>query len=205
MISRLRGIIVAKQAPELLIEVNGLGYEVQASMNTFYRLPDIGQEVVLHTHFVVREDAQQLYGFGELHERALFRSLLKVNGIGPKVALAILSSIEADDFVRCVADQNSTALQRLPGIGKKTAERLIIEMRDRLADWQMPEHLSAKSITENKLIKSTQAAEQEAVSALIALGYKPQEASRAVMQITDKNLSSEDLIRRALKNMNSRN
>ena len=202
MISRLRGIIVAKQAPELLIEVNGLGYEVQASMNTFYRLPDIGQEVILHTHFVVREDAQQLYAFGELHERALFRALLKVNGIGPKVALAILSSIEADDFVRCVADQNSAALQRLPGIGKKTAERIIIEMRDRLADWQMPEQLTEKSMPNNKIIKSAQIAEQEAISALIALGYKPQEASRAVMQIADKNLSSEDLIRSALKNMN---
>lgn len=199
MISRLRGLLLEKQPPFLLLEVGGLAYEVQVSMNTFYRLPEVGQEIILHTHFVVREDAQHLFGFNELRERALFRSLLKVNGIGPKVALAILSSIEPDNFVRCVAEQNATALQRLPGIGKKTAERLIIEMRDRLADWESGNDFVINADAPLGMLPKN--AEQDAVSALIALGYKPQEASRAVTQIADKSLSSQELIRLALKNM----
>lgn len=202
MISRLRGLLVEKQPPFLLLEVGGLTYEVQASMNTFYRLPELNSEIVLHTHFIVREDGHFLFGFGELRERALFRTLLKVNGIGPKVALAILSSIEPDAFVRCVAEQNAGALQRLPGIGKKTAERLIVEMRDRLADWGNDEDVSTALNNQTPLGMLPKNPEQDAISALIALGYKPQEASRAITQIADKTLASEELIRLALRNMN---
>lgn len=205
MISRLRGLLVEKQPPLLLIDVNGLTYEIQASMNTFYRLPELGSEVILHTHFIVREDGHFLFGFSETRERMLFRTLLKVNGIGPKVALAILSSIEPDDFVRCVTEQNATALQRLPGIGKKTAERLIIEMRDRLADWSGDSPITAGYTPTPELGMLPKNPEQDAISALIALGYKPQEASRAITQIGDKTLSSEELIRAALRNMNQIN
>lgn len=200
MISRLTGLLLEKQPPYLLLEVGGVGYEVQASMHTFYQLPEIGSRVVLHTHFVVREDVQQLYGFIETQERALFRALLKVNGIGAKIALAILSSIQADAFVQCVAEQNTAALQRLPGIGKKTAERLVIEMRDRLADWQpsdggIIQELN-KAISPKMMQKN---AEQDAISALLALGFKPQEASHLISKVAAENLSSEELIRLALK------
>jgi Holliday junction DNA helicase RuvA len=200
MIGRLNGVLLEKQPPHLLIDVSGVAYEVQASMQTFYQLPELGERVTLHTHFVVREDAQQLFGFMVLQERALFRALIKVNGIGAKIALAILSSIAPDDFVRCVAEQNTTALQRLPGIGKKTAERLIIEMRDRLADWH-----AGDGITSSEFINSAsnpmnyQNAEQDAISALLSLGFKPQEASRLISKVAADNLSSEELIRLALK------
>jgi len=168
MISRLRGKLIEKQPPFLFLEVSGLTYEVQASMNTFYRLPEINQEITLHTHFIVREDGHFLFGFNEVRERSLFRTLLKVNGVGPKVALAILSSVEPDEFVRCVAEQNTAALQKLPGIGKKTAERLIIEMRDRLADWDAGESFVVNA--QSPLGMLPKSAEQDAISALIALG-----------------------------------
>ena len=135
MIGRLQGVILVKQAPEIVIDVNGVGYEVQVPMTTIYQLPEVGKSVTLHTHFVVREDAQLLYGFAELRERSLFRTLIKVNGVGPKLALTILSGIESDDFVRCVRDGDTASLVRLPGVGKKTAERLLVEMKDRLKDW----------------------------------------------------------------------
>lgn len=199
MIGRLRGILVEKYPPQLLIEVAGVAYELQASMSTFYRLPEVGSETVLHTHFVVREDAQQLYGFFEARERSLFRSLIKVNGVGPKMALTILSSIEPDNFVRCVMDNDTASLVRLPGVGKKTAERLVIEMRDRLAEAEMGP--PATQIVITGAAHNNRSASQDAVSALIALGYKPQEASRAVSQVAGDDLSSEVLIRSALKNM----
>lgn len=199
MITRLRGILLEKLPPNLAIEVGGLAYELQASMQTFYHLPAVGKEIILHTHFVVREDVQQLYGFHELRERALFRTLLKVNGIGPKIALAILSSIDADAFVRCVTEQNTLELQRLPGIGKKTAERLVIEMRDRLQDWQSDINVAVTTTPTGMPANSGRRAEQDAISALIALGYKPQEASRAITQIGNSEMSSEELIRLALK------
>jgi Holliday junction DNA helicase RuvA len=203
MIGRLRGILLEKQPPQLLIDVAGIGYEVSASMTTFYQLPTVGSEIILYIHHVVREDAQQLFGFSELRERALFRSLIKVNGIGPKLALTILSSITPDDFVRCVQDNDAGSLIRLPGVGKKTAERLIVEMRDRLADWQ-EEMIAVLPDTAKKVRaqnSGTQKTAQDAISALVALGYKPQEASRAVLQIDAENLSSEELIRLALKGM----
>jgi Holliday junction DNA helicase RuvA len=202
MITRITGTLFEKQPPFLAVDVNGLTYELQASMNTFYHLPETGSNVTLLTHFIVREDAHILYGFWDKRERALFQTLLKVNGIGPKSALAILSSIAPDNFVRCVEDKNTLALQRLPGIGKKTAERLIVEMRDRLEDW----NFGAEAIA-NLLNKSTdvtpnsRSAELDAISALVALGYKPQEASRAINQITETGLSSQEMIRQALKNI----
>ncbi len=202
MITRLRGRLLEKQPPFLVVEVGGLAYELQASMNTIYKLPEIASEIVLHTHFVVREDAQSLYGFLELRERALFRTLLKVNGIGPKIALAILSSIEPDQFVRSVTEQQATDLQRLPGIGKKTAERIIVEMRDRLSDWQMEDiSITLPALATRPL--GGKRIEQEAINALITLGYKPQEASKAIAHIAKENLTVEELIRQALKSMNT--
>jgi Holliday junction DNA helicase RuvA len=197
MISRLRGILLEKTPPWLLIDVNGLAYEVEAPMFSFYRLPDIGEQVVLHTHLVVREDAQLLYGFFCLHERALFRSLIKVNGVGPKLALAILSGIEPDAFVTCVMHSDTASLVRIPGVGKKTAERLVVEMRDRLNDWSPERMMSAG---EHKTVADTST--EEAISALVSLGYKPLEARQAVTQAAKEHQdlnTSEELIRHALR------
>lgn len=201
MIGQLHGKIIEKQPPQLILDVNGVGYEIDAPMNTFYRLPDIGQEVTLFTHFIVREDAQLLYGFFDKEERSLFRTLLKVNGVGPRLALTILSSIDPKEFVQCIVNNDTASLVRLPGVGKKTAERLIIEIRDKLTGWQ---HAAPNELTlmpgksaqngRNQLV-------QDAVSALVSLGYKPQEASRAVSKVDDGSLSSEEIIRRALREM----
>lgn len=200
MIGQLRGKILEKQPPQLLLEVHGIGYEIDAPMSTFYRLPDIGHEVVLYTHFVVREDAQLLYGFYTKDDRALFRTLLKVNGVGPRLGLTILSGIEPADFVRCIVNQDAASLVRLPGVGKKTAERLIVEMRDKLADWQT--NTMETKLTQALNVKSDRhQTVQDAVSALIALGYKPQDASRAIAKVDDGTLSSEDIIRNALREM----
>ncbi|MEX1669062.1 Holliday junction branch migration protein RuvA [Zhongshania guokunii] len=197
MIGRLRGVLIEKQAPEIVIEVNGVGYEVLVPMTTLYNLPTLGQEVSLYTQFIVREDAQQLYGFSDVRARRLFRDLIKVNGVGPKMALAIMSGIDSDEFVRCVQDGNTAALVRLPGVGKKTAERLVIEMRDRLKDWA-PELGSVSTPTPQTLGRVNIA---EAEAALVALGYKPQEASKAISALKLDDASSEELIRAALKNM----
>jgi holliday junction DNA helicase RuvA len=195
MIGQLFGILLEKHPPTLVLKVGGIGYEVDASMNTFYKLPDAGQEVTLYTHLVIREDAHQLFGFYTRQERLLFRALLKVNGVGPRLALTILSSIEPDEFVRCVVHQETARLVCLPGIGKKTAERLIIEMRDRLKDWSPDINLA----TSEPLAPSHNQILQDAISALVALGYKPQEASRAVAKVDGTNLTSEEMIRRALQ------
>ena len=199
MIGRIKGLLLEKIPPDVVVDVQGVGYELQVPMNTFYRLPETGQVVHLYTHFVVREDAQLLYGFYDMNERALFRALIKTNGVGPKLGLAILSGIEANDFVRVVRTNDAGALERLPGIGKKTAERLIIEMRDRLKDWQDDD--SAGASAREALPGDQRQALEEAESALVALGYKPREASRAVKNIAQENMSSQDLIRQALKIM----
>lgn len=197
MIVRISGTLLEKQPPFLLIDVQGLGYEVQAPMSTFYQLPEVGQNLVLHTHFVVREDAQLLYGFHSVRERSLFRTLIKVNGVGPKMAMAILSGIEADQFVRCVEEGNVTALVKVPGVGKKTAERLIVEVKDKLKEWQ-PQQGVVMNASE---LASDSDIIQDAEGALIALGYKPQDAAKAVSKVSAEGLSSEALIRAALKNM----
>ena len=199
MIGKITGKIIEKQPPQLVVDVHGVGYEIDAPMSTFYQLPDVGSEVSLFTHFVVREDAQLLFGFYTRDERSLFRTLLKVNGVGPRLALTVLSSATADEFVRCVMSNDTESLVRLPGIGKKTAERLVIEMRDKLKDWQQ-----VSSLPEGATIKPAdhrQQMLQDAISALIALGYKQQEANRTVTKIDDGLATSEELIRRALREM----
>lgn len=196
MIGRLHGLLIYKQPPDVMLEVNGVGYELQAPMSTFYQLPECGQSVILFTHMVVREDAQSLYGFNSTSDRSLFRTLLKVNGVGAKMALAILSGMDAKGFKQCIQLGDTDALIRLPGVGKKTAERLIVELKDRLGD-ESNEPLGDPSTG------STQAEErnhiEEAVSALTALGYKGPEALRMVKKVTEETSSCEDLIRLALK------
>ena len=196
MIGRIKGILVRKAAPFLLVDVQGVGYEVEAPMSTFYQLPAVDSEVTLHTHLIVREDAQILCGFATESERRLFRSLIRITGVGAKLALAILSGMSADEFARCVQDNDVTSLTRLPGVGKKTAERLIIEMRDRLADWEVGERAALPDAAASTVAPD---AGREAVSALISLGYRPQEASRMVQLVDSDGLASEDIIREALK------
>ncbi|MDE1167134.1 MAG: Holliday junction branch migration protein RuvA [Pseudomonas sp.] len=201
MIGRLRGTLAEKQPPHLILDVNGLGYELEVPMTTLYRLPPVGQPVTLHTHLVVREDAQLLYGFFERREREFFRELIRLNGVGPKLALALMSSLEVDELVRCVAAQDTSALVKVPGVGKKTAERLLVELKDRFKSWEAAPSMFELMPTGPNTAPPVATAENDAVSALISLGYKPQEASKAVGAINAKGLSSEDLIRRALKGM----
>lgn len=206
MIGRLRGILLEKQAPEILLEVGGVGYEVQLPLTSFYKLPAIGQETIVYTHFVVREDAQQLFGFASVTERALFRLLLKANGVGPKLALTILSGLTASQFVRSVQSDDISTLVKLPGVGKKTAERLLIEMRDRLKDWGLnietpvTDHLVLQD-DEVSQFTLKESPEQDAISALAALGYSQSQAQAAVKKIFKADLSSEQLIKAALKSM----
>ncbi len=196
MIGRLRGQLIYKQPPQLMLDVAGVGYEVEAPMSTFYVLPESGEEVTLLTHLAIRDDAHVLYGFAKAAERELFRALLKVNGVGAKMALAILSGMEADEFARCVQAGDTASLVRLPGVGKKTAERLVVEMRDRLEQMGVAPSLTPMS---PRLETPQVSAGNEAVSALVALGYKPAEAERMVRAVDDSELSSEELIRKALK------
>lgn len=201
MIGRLSGTLLEKKAPELLIDVAGVGYEVLAPMSTFYDLPALGQGVVLHTHLVVREDAQLLYAFLTQKERQLFRELIKVTGVGPKVALAILSGASVDEFVQLIRQDDIKALTRIPGIGKKTAERLVLDLRDRLAGWQQADTAIASPESPMPAPQSVTASE-EAETALIALGYKPQEAARMIVRVSRAHpeaVQSEDIIRLALK------
>jgi holliday junction DNA helicase RuvA len=195
MIGRLSGTLLRKEPPALLVDVNGVGYELEAPMTTFYDLPAVGEKVTLHTHLVVREDAHLLYGFARESQRRLFRELLKVNGVGPRVALSVLSGLSDQEFVRCVVEQDIGRLTKVPGIGKKTAERLVMEMRDKLAgaaDVTLPA-MSAHAAPTDPV--------GEAVSALIALGYKPPEASRMVRALETKHLTTEEIIRQALRGL----
>ena len=201
MIGPLRGNILEKQPPLVLLEANGVGYEVHMPMTCFYELPELGQEAIVFTHFVVREDAQLLYGFNDKQERALFRELIKVNGVGPKLALAILSGMSAQQFVSAVEREEITALVKLPGVGKKTAERLVVEMKDRFKGlngdlFNSSSEISLPSVADKAPDVD---AEAEAVSALVALGYKPQEASRMVSKIAKPGADCETLIRDALR------
>ena len=199
MIGRLRGLIIEKQPPKVLIEVGGVGYEVFMPMTCFYELPDNGKEVIVLTHFAVREDAQVLYGFNHEQERELFRELIKVNGVGPKLALAILSGMSAQQFISAVEQGEIKTLVKLPGVGTKTAERLIVEMKDRLKRFGEDSSTTSSIISSSDLKKSSNQIESEAVSALIALGYKPQEASRIISKVIKPEMDSETLIREALK------
>ena len=199
MIGRIRGILVHKQAPLILVEVGGVGYELQVPMTTLFQLPELGTEVSLVTHFVVREDAQLLYGFIEEGDRSLFRQLIRVNGVGPKLALTILSGMDAKSFARCVQRDDISSLIALPGVGKKTAERLLVEMRDKLKDWfGRLENVAGEGVSPAPLPDITADAE----GALITLGYKPQDAGRMVAAVNDDSvMDSEELIRRALKSV----
>ncbi len=192
MIGSLRGRLVAKQAPLIMIECSGVGYEVETPMSTFLDLPALGDEVYLHTHLLVREDAQILYGFASEEERSLFRTLLKVNRVGAKMALGVLSTLSANDFRRCVEYEDAATLSKVPGIGKKTAERLIMEMRDKVESVGTPS-LPGQTIDIGSSPRS------EAFDALVALGYKPNEVNRLFDKLDIDGLSAEDIIRQALK------
>lgn len=199
MIGRLRGIIIEKQPPKVLIDVGGVGYNVFMPMTCFYELPNNGQEVIVLTHLIVREDAQLLYGFNHEQERELFRELIKVNGVGPKLALAILSGMSAKQFIVAVEQGEIKTLVKLPGVGTKTAERLIVEMKDRVKRFGEELSDSMTIIETGNIRKSSNQIESEAVSALIALGYKPQEASRIISKVIKPEMDCETLIREALK------
>lgn len=196
MIGQIRGILIHKQPPHLMVDVQGVAYEIEAPMTTFYKLPETGVEVTLLTHLAIRDDAHLLFGFASQEERTLFRTLIKVNGVGAKMALTILSGMEADLFAQCIRNGDADSLVRLPGVGKKTAERLIIEMRDRLKDWASTSTLSSES-GDAPGRPSNQS--DDAISALVALGYKPQEASRFVYAVATEEMNSEEIIREALK------
>jgi Holliday junction DNA helicase RuvA len=192
MIGSIRGRIASKTPPQLLVEVGGVGYEIEAPMSTFFLLPSVGQEVLLLTHLVVREDAHILYGFGTHDERRLFRSLIKVSGVGPKIALALLSGINVEAFAMCVQNQDIAALTKVPGIGRKTAERLVVEMKDRLGP---PSETVVNAVAGPPGANP----EAEAFGALVALGYKPAEATRLLKAAGPGTHSTEELIRRALQ------
>jgi holliday junction DNA helicase RuvA len=196
VIGFLKGRLAIKQPPMLLVDVNGVGYEVEAPMSTFYGLPATGEPVALFTHLVVREDAHILFGFGTESERRLFRSLLKISGVGPKMALGILSGASVEDFLRTIEAEDVTMLTRIPGIGRKTAERVIIEMRDNV------QKLSAAAPGVGQTAAALGAAptpHSEAFSALLALGYKPPEITRLLKAADEPGLSTTEIIRRALK------
>jgi len=211
VIGRLSGTLAEKFPPEILIECGGVGYEVTMPMTSIYALPEINEKAIIYTHFVVREDAQLLYGFANKTERKLFRLLIKVNGVGPKLALAVLSAMSADQFVNCVGHDDVSGIVKIPGVGKKTAERLLIEMRDRLKDWQISTlqpisgdgilPLSANDENESTFINTFNNDKGDAMNALVSLGYKQAQADRAVKKVYTEGMSSENIIRHALKSM----
>ena len=195
MIAWLKGQLLEKQPPLILLDVNGIGYELEAPMSTFYELPDVGQTAELYVHMVVREDAQLLFAFASKQQRELFRSLVRVNGVGPKVALAILSTLTAQELLACMVNEDVTQLCKVPGIGKKTAQRLVVEMKDRLekefADVEF-DNASQQSSANND--------RNDAISALVSLGYKNADAAN-VIKALPSDLSSEELIRQALRSL----
>ena len=196
MIGFLKGRLAVKQPPFLMVDVNGVGYEMEAPMSTFYGLPAAGEPVALFTHLVVREDAHILYAFGTDGERRLFRGLLKVSGVGPKIALGILSGASVDDFLRIVEAEDIAMLTRIPGIGRKTAERVIIEMRDSVKKLSMPADGGSPTAMG---VGAAVTPQSEAFSALIALGYKPPEVVRLLKSVDEPDLATTEIIRRALK------
>ena len=206
MIGRLIGTVAEKQPPNLLLDVQGVGYEIQMPMTSFYQLPGLDQQATIYTHFVVREDAQLLFGFATRIERELFREIIKANGVGPKLGLAILSGMSAAQFVQCVAHNDTSSLVNLPGVGKKTAERICIELKDRLKNFALASETPATDaadfdLTMENTFVETVDVEQDAVAALVALGYKPAQASRVVSKVKLPEMDSEALIKAALKSM----
>jgi Holliday junction DNA helicase RuvA len=195
MIGFLKGRLAAKQPPSLMVDVNGVGYELEAPMSTFYGLPATGEPVALYTHLVVRDDAHILFGFGTESERRLFRGLLKVSGVGPKIALGILSGASVDDFLRIIEAEDVAMLTRIPGIGRKTAERVIIEMRDSVQKLAVPAPRDGAATLSPAAVNP----QNEAYAALVALGYKPPEATRLLKAADEPGLSTTEIIRRALK------
>lgn len=201
MIGRLTGLLIEKQPPEILLDVNGVGYELLLPMTSFYNLPEIGQQTSLFTHFVVREDAHLLFGFTQKTDRTLFRELIKTNGVGPKLALAILSAMSVEEFAYAIEREELSKLVKIPGVGKKTAERLLVELKGKFKGVKQTDfflestHISAPSHLET----AVDTPNDEAVAALVALGYKPSDAEKMVKKVAKAGLSSEQLIREALK------
>ncbi|NQZ50665.1 MAG: Holliday junction branch migration protein RuvA [Moritella sp.] len=201
MIGRLRGTLLEKQPPEILLDVNGVGYEIKLPMSCFYELGDVDKEVIIYTHFVVREDAQLLYGFNNKMERLMFRELIKVNGVGPKLGLAILSGMTANQFAHCVEHDDINSLIKLPGVGKKTAERLLVEMRDRLKNW-VTQDLFTPEADKAQLQgygNTASNAIEEAEEALVGLGYKPAQVAKMIKQVAQPSMSCEEIIRLSLR------
>ena len=195
MIGFLRGLLVQKHPPALVVDVGGVGYELEAPMSTFYSLPAVGAEVKLHTHLVVREDAHLLYGFATEAERRLFRDLLRVSGVGPKIGLALLSGMSVEAFLICVESQDVESLVRVPGIGRKTAERLLIEMRDRIR--ALGEGVALPGA--GGAVAGGGGATAEAYAAMVALGYRPAEVTRLLKSVKTDGAATEEIIREALK------
>lgn len=193
MITTLRGIVQKKTPPYLLIEVNGVGYEIQAPMTTFYQLPAEQQTALLHTHLIVREDAHQLYGFATEHDRDLFRILIKANGVGPKLALSILSSMKSNQLITAICENDDSSLVKIPGVGKKTAQRLMIECQDAIK--KLSHHANAPIET------AVDGNREDAIEALIALGYKETDAKKAIQKIHQNEQSTQEIIRFALQEM----
>lgn len=200
MISQIRGTLLEKTTHSMILDVNGLGYEIEVPLSTAFNLPDAGGQVHLFTHFVVREDAQLLFGFLKRADRDMFRTLIKVNGVGPKLGVAILSGLDSQGLARCVQNDDVSSLVKLPGIGKKTAERLLIELRDKIQQVagvdETPEAAHGGQGGEPL------DAQSEAETALIALGYKPQDAAKMIKRVNAPGMSLEDLLKNALKSMN---
>ncbi len=201
MIGRIQGQLIEKQPPDVLVDVNGVGYEIQMPMTSFYQLPAVGETVTLYTHFVVREDAQLLFGFSEKVERALLRELIKANGVGPKLALTILSGMSASQFLASVQNEDVSALVSMPGIGKKTAERLVVELKDRLEKFgkQQTVVMPVDGEKPGNTLVAVNDVREDAMGALLALGYKPAQASKLIDSVYDDNMDSETVIREALK------
>ena len=200
MIGRLKGTLLEKQPPEILLDVQGVGYELLLPMTSFYNLPEIGQEATLFTHLVVREDAHLLFGFAQKTDRTLFRELIKTNGVGPKLALAILSAMSVEDFAYAIEREELSKLVKIPGVGKKTAERLLVELKGKFKGIKQTDFfIESSHIKTSSMTAQNETPLDEAVSALIALGYKPTEAEKMVKKVAKPDLNSEKLIREALK------
>ena len=198
MIGQLRGKLLEKQPPQLMIDVQGVGYICSAPLSTFFGMPELGQEIVVYTHMVVREDAHLLYAFSSKQECNLFQEIIKINGVGPKVALAILSGLTVEEFLQCVANQEVRRLQAIPGIGAKTAERLILDLKDKLARLKLSS-FNQVFFSTSKIADDSEL--EQAIQALVALGYKQSEAAKAVNKVSDKTASCEKIIKEALQGL----